>query len=238
MPSIIRETEDYLVLDKPAGLICHSDGRTIEPSVAQWLAANYPDTSPVGEPWISPQGESIPIQGLVHRLDRGTSGVLVAARTNALWEYLRASFKEHRVEKEYRAIVYGDIDGEQGRIVAEIARSAEKPRRWYARACDASHVRAAITQWQVLSRGSTPEGDRYSVLALFPKTGRTHQLRVHLSSIGHPIVADHLYAPEKPVLFGLTRPALHAYAISFPLPSGERVRYEAMLPPDLASVIG
>jgi 23S rRNA pseudouridine1911/1915/1917 synthase len=236
-PRIIAETPEYLVLDKPAGLICHSDGRTVEPSVAEWLAEHHPETREVGEPWVSPQGESIRICGLAQRLDRTTSGVLVAARTQSAWEYLRGEFTARRVEKEYFAIVYGHVAGEQGRIVAEIMRSGEKPKRWYARDCEESDIRAAITEWQVLSRDVSPAGDPYSRMALFPKTGRTHQLRVHLAHIGHPIVADHLYAKERAPILGLSRTALHASAISFARESGEKVRYEVPLPADFKAAI-
>lgn len=231
-PQIIAETAEYLVLDKPAGLICHSDGRTEEPSVALWLAEHYLETREVGEPWVSPQGESVRICGLAHRLDRTTSGVIIAARSQQMWEYLRGEFKARRVEKEYRAIVYGYVAQERGRIVAEIVRSREKPRRWYARDCEEDDVRAAITDWQLLSRGVSPAGEPYSYLALFPKTGRTHQLRVHLAHIGHPMVADHFYAPDRAPILGFSRAALHASAISFALPSGEPMHYEAPLSPD------
>lgn len=234
MPRVVAEAPEYLVLDKPAGLICHSDGRTVEASVAEWLAEHYPETQAVGEPWVSPQGEVVPVCGLVHRLDRTTSGVLIVARTRDMWDYLRSEFKARRVEKEYRAVVYGHVSGERGRIVAEIARSGDKPKRWYAKDCDESHIRAAITEWHVLSRGTSPEGEPYTHLALFPKTGRTHQLRVHLAHIGHPIVADHLYAPHQAPILGFSRPALHAYAISFALSQGERVRNEAQLPEGFA----
>lgn len=233
---VIHTTDSYLVLDKPAGLICHSDGRTIESSVAQWLAEEYPETRTVGEPWVSPQGEAIPVCGLVHRLDRATSGILVVARTQAMWDYLRGEFKERRVEKEYRAVVYGYVPGGSGRIVAEIVRSSEKPKRWYAKERDESHIRAAITDWQVLERGTSPEGEPYTYLALFPKTGRTHQLRVHLAHIGHPIVADHLYASERKPMLGFMRPALHAFAISFASPSGASIRCSAPLPEDFLSI--
>ncbi|MEN9412936.1 MAG: ribosomal large subunit pseudouridine synthase rRNA synthase [Candidatus Parcubacteria bacterium] len=232
MPRTVAETPEYIVLDKPAGLIVHSDGRTVEPSVAEWLAAQYPDTCAVGEPWVSPQGEVVRVCGLVHRLDRTTSGVLVAARTAALYTHLKHEFKARRVEKVYRAIVHGHVQDETGRIVAEIARSSAAPKRWYAKPCDESYVRAAITEWRVLVRGESREGEPYSYLELVPKTGRTHQIRVHLSSIGHPIVGDHLYAPERAPILGFTRSALHAFSVAFVLPSGERVLYEAPLPTD------
>jgi 23S rRNA pseudouridine1911/1915/1917 synthase len=236
MPHVIAETSDYLVLDKPAGIICHRDGRTIEPSVAEWLAQQYPETRGVGGSWVSPQGEVIPLCGLVHRLDRTTSGVLVVARTQALWDHLKTEFKERRVEKTYHALVYGHLQEEQGRIVAEIARSTVSPKRWYAKACEETHVRAAVTEWRLIARGVTPNGEAYSYLEMYPRTGRTHQIRVHLAFAGHPLIADHLYEPEQVPLLGFTRPALHARALSFVMPSGERVHYQAPLPSDFARV--
>lgn len=228
---MLHETDTYLVLAKPAGLICHSDGRTHEPSVAAWLAVAYPETLSVGEPWVSPQGEHVPICGLAHRLDRTTSGVLVAARTPALWQHLRAEFRARRIGKEYRAFVYGHPSEDAGRIVAEIARGGV-PKHWYAKPCEEGHARAAVTDWRVRSRGETPSGQPVAELVLFPRTGRTHQLRVHLASVGHPLISDHLYAPDRAPVLGFARPALHAAAIAFALPGGEHVRYAAPLPPD------
>lgn len=227
---IIAEERAYLVLAKPAGLICHSDGRTEEPSVAMWLAERYPETRTVGEPWVSPQGERVPIAGLAHRLDRTTSGVLIVARSPEMWRHLRAEFAARRIAKEYRAIIHGHTDAASGRIVAEIARGGV-PKRWYAKPREEGHRRAAITNWRVLAQGDAG-GEPCAELALIPETGRTHQLRVHLASIGHPLVGDHLYASGRDPLFGFARPALHAAAIAFTLPGGERVRYAAPLPPD------
>lgn len=227
MPHIIAETDELLVLDKPAGLIVHSDGRTEEPSVAAWLVEHYPELKGVGEPWVSPQGEVVPVAGLVHRLDRTTSGVLLAAKTPAMYAYLKNELKERRVEKVYRAYVYGHMENDEGKIVAEIMRSSEVPKHWYARSCEENDARAAITEWRLLEK---LEGT--SFVEVRPLTGRTHQIRVHLASIGHPIVADHLYAVERPSVLGFTRPALHAYSVSFTLPRGERTTYIAPPPPD------
>lgn len=228
MPTVIAETSDLLVLNKPAGLIVHSDGRTVEPSVAEWVAEKYPALVSVGEPWMSPQGESVRVCGIVHRLDRTTSGVLLVAKTQEMFSYLKGEFKARRVEKTYHALVYGNVEGESGRIVAEIARTGTVPKRWYAKPRDENHPRAAITDWRVLRRFETG-GKPVTYLELSPKTGRTHQLRVHLASIGHPIIADHLYAPDKPALFGFTRPALHAYSISVILKC-ERKTFVAPVP--------
>ena len=234
-PTILVETKDMLVLNKPAGLIVHSDGRTVEPSVAEWIAEYYPALRDVGKPWVSPQGESVRVCGLVHRLDRTTSGVLVAAKTPQIFAYLKAEFKARRVEKKYHALVYGKMEGKSGRVVAEIVRTSERPRRWAARLCDENDVRAAITEWRVL-KALESTGGPISYLELSPQTGRTHQLRVHMASIGHPIISDHLYAPDKPALFGFTRPALHAYSISFVL-NDEKQTFIASLPQDFQTII-
>lgn len=223
---IIGETENILALYKPSGLIVHSDGRTQEPSLAQWLAAQRTSQRGIGEPWISPQGEAIDVAGIVHRLDRTTSGVLLAAKNQAAFEYLKNEFKCKRVEKRYLAYVYGTLEGE-GQIVAEIQRSSVPPKVWYARPCDALDPRAAITRW--IASEHIPGA---TLLKLWAITGRTHQLRVHLSSIGHAIVADHLYAPEQPAILGFQRPALHAHTIRLTTPSGAFVIFEAPLPQD------
>lgn len=229
-PRIVFESADILVLDKPSGLIVHSDGRTQEPSVAQWLMERYPELSEVGEPWISPQGEEVKVAGIVHRLDRTTSGVLLVAKNQKVFEYLKGEFKARRVEKVYRAYVHGHMESESGKIVAEIMRTSERPRKWYARDCSEDDVRAAITEWKLLEQVSGPA----SYIEVRPKTGRTHQIRVHFSHIGHPLLGDARYGGSE--LLGFTRPALHAYEISCALPSGESVSYIAPLPSDFVSV--
>ncbi len=231
MPHIIAETDELLVIDKPAGLIVHSDGRTIEPSVAEWILERYPKLASVGEPWVSPQGETILLPGIVHRLDRMTSGVMLIAKTPEMYAYLKSEFKARRVHKTYHAFVYGQMEKEEGRIIAEIVRSSEPPKRWYARETTEDDIRAAVTSWRVLERL-----EEATYIEAKPETGRTHQIRVHLASIGHPIVADHLYAPERPLILGFTRPALHAHSITLTLPTGEPVSYSTPPPPDFVAV--
>lgn len=251
MPKKILETDDILAVDKPAGLIVHSDGRTQEPSLADWILKEYPMLAGVGEPWISPQGEKVQLNGIVHRLDRTTSGVMLVAKTAEAYAYLKNEFKERRVEKIYRAFVYGHIESAEGKIVAEIMRSSEPPKHWYARECKESDKRAAITCWRLLKNLNDPDtGEPVSYVEVQPKTGRTHQIRVHFASIGHPLVEDHLYVPDlhrestsdsksqspwgtqnRPSVLGFRRPALHAHSISLTL-GGKRETFTAPLPED------
>lgn len=230
-PRLIAENEFVLVFDKPAGLIVHSDGRTIEPSLADWILENYPALKDVGEPWLSPQGVWYPRPGIVHRLDRTTSGVIVLAKSQEAYTYLKAEFKARRVHKSYRAIVYGWLPEDEGEICAEILRSDVTPKKWYAQDVARDNSRAAITRYRVLSRSNT-EAPITSVEA-YPETGRTHQIRVHFAHIGYPLVSDHLYAPDRPQLLGITRPALHAHTIMLTLPNTDVVSFEAPVPKEL-----
>lgn len=236
IPEIIYEDAGLLVIDKPAGLIVHSDGRTKEPSVAEWALAKYPSLVGVGEPWTSPQGEVIARPGIVHRLDRDTSGVLVLAKTQEAYAFLKRQFQERTTEKKYRAFVYGHPSEERGVIEAEIVRIRAVPPRWgVAREGEEKKHRAAITEWRVLARGADPmTGEKAAYLEVEPKTGRTHQIRVHLKHVNHPVVCDPLYAKGRPCILGFSRTALHALSLSLSLPSGERRTFEAPLPNDFA----
>lgn len=221
-PLVLYEDDDVLVVDKPAGLIVHSDGRTQEASVAEWVAATRPSMEGVGEPWVSPQGEVIDRPGIVHRLDRTTSGVMVLAKTHEAHAFLKAQFQARAVQKDYVAFVYGHSKEDGGVIEAEIGRSRQHPKRWSAQFGKKGSLRAAITEWGVLGRAEDKEsGEKVMYLRCAPKTGRTHQIRVHLKAIHHPIVCDHLYAEGKPCILGFKRPALHARSLTLALPSGQ-----------------
>lgn len=236
---ILYEDTDVVVIHKPAGLITHSDGRTQEPSVVEWALARYPALRDVGEPWTSPQGEVVLRPGIVHRLDRGTSGVMILAKTSDAYAFLKQQFGERSTEKRYRAFVYGHLTKDAGVIEAEIVRIRSLPPRWgVARAEESRKHRAAVTEWKLLSRGADPAtGEKVSYLEVQPKTGRTHQIRVHLKHLGNPVVCDPLYAKGRPCLFGFARPALHAHMLTLTLPSGERRTFEAPLPGDFENAL-
>lgn len=234
-PEIIFENDEILVINKPAGLIVHSDGRTKEKSVAEWVVQRYPGLAEVGEAWVSPQGETVPRPGVVHRLDRTTSGVMVIAKTQTAYEFLKEQFQNRSVKKTYQAFVYGHMKTDTGIIEAEIVRIRSTPPRWGVKRAgekDKKH-RHAITEWRVLMRGADPElNEAVSLLEVMPKTGRTHQIRVHLKAVNHPIVCDPLYATGKPCLLGFSRPALHARFITITLQPGKQKTFEASLPED------
>ena len=230
---ILFEDNDVVVVDKPTGLIVHYDGRNQEPSVAEWMLDSYPETKDVGEPWTSPQGEIVLRPGIVHRLDRSTSGALILVKNNKAHAFIKRQFQARSITKRYVAFVYGHPKKDRGTIEAEIGRTKTPPRRWSAQFGKQGNLRAAITDWQVVSRHEDPHThEPITYMEVFPKTGRTHQIRVHLKAIQHPIVCDHLYAPQNPCLLGFERPALHAASISFKLPRGIILEVDAPLPED------
>ena len=222
---ILYEDEHFLVINKPAGLIVHSDGRTKEKTLADVLMEKYPDIKEVGEVWTTPEGEKIYRPGIVHRLDRDTSGVLIIARDQETFLFLKEQFKNRNVEKKYHAFVYGNIKEDSGVIDKLIGKSKKDFRQWSAQPGVRGVKREAVTEFAVLKRGG-----EYTYLELFPKTGRTHQLRVHLKAIHHPIICDKLYAPNRPCALGFSRVALHARYITFPDPKGKVITVEAPLP--------
>ncbi len=232
-PTVIFEDAQVLVINKPAGIIVHSDGRTEEFSVADWVVAHYPNMVGVGEPWTSPQGNVIDRPGIVHRLDRTTSGVMILAKTPEAHAYLKAQFQGRSTEKTYFAFVYGHPKNDSGVIEKEIVRVKSAPPRWGVSHGKENKKRSAITEWRVLARGKDAESnEEVSFLEVSPKTGRTHQIRVHLKALGNPVVADHIYASTKAPLLGFLRPALHAARLSVVTPTGERHTFEAPIPDD------
>lgn len=236
---ILYEDADVVAVAKPAGLITHSDGRTEESSVAAWMLSHYPAAAGVGEPWTSPQGEVILRPGIVHRLDRDTSGVLILAKTALAYAFLKQQFQERSVEKIYTAFVYGHPKADRGTIEAEIVRIRSMPPRWgVKREGEEKKHRAAVTEWRTLLRGADPDTlEKAAYLEVRPKTGRTHQIRVHLKHMNHPVVCDPMYAKGRPCLFGFSRTALHALTLTLSIPSGERHTFTAPLPADFTTAL-
>lgn len=234
----IYEDDDVLVVNKPAGMMVHGDGRSNVPTLAGWIVARYPQMASVGEPWTAPTGEMIPRPGIVHRLDRETSGVMIVAKTQEAFEYLKQQFKDRLAHKQYDVLVYGWPKEDGGTIDKPIGRSPKDFRRWSAQPGARGEMRDAQTTWRVIARGTDTEtGEQVAHLQAEPFTGRTHQIRVHLKAIHHPVVCDSLYAAGKPCLFGLRRVALHACSLTITLPSGSKESFEAPVPEDLRAAL-
>lgn len=223
------QDEHLLVVAKPAGLVVHAGAGT-DPSAGSMVDALTAMGVPLADP-CGPHAEACPTgrPGIVHRLDRGTSGLLVVASTVAAHEGLRALFRTHDVERVYTALVAGVPTPWRATIDAPIARSTARRTRF---AVDPSG-RRAVSHYDV-----DEDLGRAAVLTVRLETGRTHQVRVHLTAVGHPVCGDRLYGAS-PVLateLGLERPALHARRLAFSHPvTGVRVVVDEPLPADLVA---
>ena len=222
--SVIYEDEDVLVIDKPSGLVTHpSPGHSSGTLVNALLARGGADA------YGSVAGDERP--GIVHRLDRDTSGLIVIARNDRAQTALMAQLKARRVKKTYLALVHGSVPAEIGRIEAPIGRDP----RQYSRMAVIASGRTAITGYRVRERFPG-----WTLLEVDLHTGRTHQIRVHLASIGHPVAGDPIYATGEARRGprGLDRLFLHSWRIEFASPSADKlIRAEAPLPVELTDVL-
>lgn len=221
--SVVYEDIDVMAIDKPIDVAVHGDGKRVEYTVADWLLERCPDTAGVGESQVSPQtGMEINRSGVVHRLDRATSGILLLAKHQAAYEHCKRQFHDRLVRKEYRTLVHGRMPERFGRIDRPIGRHGQDFRKRSAERGAKGTLREAVTDWEVLVSGVV-DGEPITYVTLRPKTGRMHQLRVHCKAIGRPIVGDVLYAGAKlssvPGL-ELQRLALHAHTLAIELPTG------------------
>ena len=228
---VLYEDENFLAVNKPAGVLVHAvnakrksqSAKREKETIVDWLLKNRPDARDVGD-------DSRLRPGIVHRLDRDTSGVLLIAKTQKYFEYLKSLFQNHEVKKTYLALVRGRVRLETGRIDKPIGLKSGSVKH------TVSHVKAkmiknAVTNYRVkkyIKAGS----EEQTFLEVTPETGRTHQIRVHLASIGHPVVGDKLYGGKS------TKSGepfyLHAYAVEFPVSPGRMIRIEADPPEGLA----
>jgi 23S rRNA pseudouridine1911/1915/1917 synthase len=224
---ILYQDSDLAVLNKPAGMVVHPGAGHASGTLVNALLHHVTDLSGIG-------GEARP--GIVHRLDRGTSGVMVIAKNDAAHQELSRQFQDREVEKEYIALVWGVVQAGR-RIDAAIGRDPVNRKKMSARA---RHARTAVTR---ITRAHQMPGVTLCQVAIH--TGRTHQIRVHLSAIGHPIVGDSMYggvhrrvAGDLRALQRLERPFLHAERLAFTHPRDKRrMEFTTPLPPDLQGVL-
>jgi 23S rRNA pseudouridine1911/1915/1917 synthase len=227
---IVYEDESVLVVDKPAGMASHGFSGQDHDTLANLLAAQRPNLLGIGRNRWEP--------GLVHRLDRETSGLLLVAKTQAAFDALRLQFRRRQVKKKYWALVWG-ITLAEGSVAYPIVHDSRDKRRMRA-IVDKSPRSKGQKSWVALTRfRKLGDGDGLSLLEIEMETGVTHQIRVHLAAIGHPIVGDLLYGGEGRESFGLERHFLHAHGLEFFHPRDRRViKTESELPLELKAVTG
>lgn len=225
---ILFENNDLVAVDKPTGVMTHPDGVSEGETVSDWFAAHYPESAQVGESQTLQNGTVLARPGVVHRLDRDTSGILVLAKTQEAHAFFKEAFQSRDVHKTYLAFVYGTPKEGQGIINFAIGRSRKDFRLRSAQPKAKGRMREALTRYRVLGEIGT-----HALLEVTPETGRTHQIRVHMKAIHHPIVCDPLYAPKHACDLGFSRLGLHAMRLDLPLPTGERVVIESPLPAEL-----
>lgn len=225
---IIYEDDDVIVINKPIGVLAHSKGTfSKEGTVASWLKAHVKNSAKSNLAtrldfaedtfWSSNRA------GIVHRLDRGTSGVMICAKTEAAQSHLGKQFSNRNVKKTYLAIISGELSSVEGKIDVPIERNPKKPATFRA----GINGKTAQTDFATLQTN-----EKYSLIELKPKTGRTHQLRVHLDYLKHPIVGDEFYDGEK-----AERMMLHAKELEITLPSSKRATFTADIPEIFAKYI-
>jgi 23S rRNA pseudouridine1911/1915/1917 synthase len=225
---ILYEDANILAIEKPSGLSVHGDGKTKEVTLVDWILKNYPKMKNVGEPIASGE-DAILRPGIVHRLDKETSGVLLLAKNKKAYEFLKDQFQNRGIKKIYHTIVSGFIKEDRGMINKPIGRSPNDFRKRLAGRGARGELKEAITEYRVLKRFEEEVG-KFTYLEVRPKTGRTHQIRVHMKFINHPVVCDSLYNSGKPCPLGITRLALHAKSIEFTNLKGETIKVESPLP--------
>ena len=231
---VIFENEDFLVIDKPSGISSHPSQSEKERTIVNWLLFHYPPIKSVGD---FLEKENIR-PGIVHRLDKDTSGAMVVAKNQKMFLHLKKQFQNHTVEKKYVALVNGSPKEDSGKIDLNIARSKSDPTKNTCPTAGAAAVKSktegryALTYWKVLKK--YPD---HSLLEVMPKTGRMHQIRVHLKAISLPVSGDKKYGIKGKDPKHLGRMFLHAEYLSFKNLYGEKMSFSAPVPDDLKLVL-
>ena len=211
-PTILFENIHAVIIDKPAGIIAHPDDRQDEYTVADWMKERYTTVANIGD-----EGR----EGIVHRLDRNTTGVLVLAKDAIAFTTFKKQFRDHTTRKVYRAIVEGHVRDEMGMISLPIARAKSDFRKRTVVDMFSQDMRGeereAITRYKVIARSTAATGKQYTYVEVYPLTGRTHQIRAHFRGIRHPIIGDELYGSLQGKEVA-PRSMLHALSITINIP--------------------
>jgi len=221
--AVVYQDKNIIVVNKPAGISVHPVKASEKNTLVNFLIAKFPEIENVydnsKDAYLRP--------GIVHRLDKDTSGVMAVARNQKTFEELKKLFQDHEIEKKYLALVYGRLEDKKGIIEKPIARSATYRKQVIAGRKTKTKIREAVTEFRVVR-----EFGGYSLVEALPKTGRMHQIRVHFFSIGHPIVGDKLYALKKYKKAEVARQLLHAKSLKFEL-GGKKYFFKAPIPKDI-----
>ena len=237
---ILYEDKDFLAIDKPIGLSVHADGKTREKTLTDFILKNYPKMKNVGEPMsVKVKDKDIEIlrPGIVHRLDRDTSGVLILAKTQKSFLFLKEHFKNREIRKVYNALVNGTFKYERGVINKPIGRSPNDFRKHLAGRGARGELREAITEYNVIKNILDKKGNKFTYLEVRPKTGRMHQIRVHMKYLNHGVVGDSLYNEDGIKFKGIDRMMLHAKSIKFKNQKGEIIKIDSPLPEEFENLI-
>lgn len=225
---IIHQDRNIIIVNKPSGMSVHPNDSEKENTLVNALVAEFPEIKSVNDgsegSWMRP--------GIVHRLDKDTSGVMAVARNKKTFNELKKKFANREIEKNYVAVVYGHLGKKEGVVNEPIARSASFKKQKIARGKMKGTARPAVTEYKLLKR----YGD-FDLVEVFPKSGRMHQIRVHLAFLGNPIVGDDKYTRKdlvKPA--GITRQLLHAQKLKFEL-GGKKYNFKAEAPKDFADFL-
>lgn len=229
---IIYEDQNLLVLNKPAGLITHPKNISdTQDSVTGWLIEKYPELKNIGEPFIA-SGQEVARAGVVHRLDKDTSGLLIVAKNNETFFYFKNLFQTRKIKKYYLALVSGRPKEPKGVISSPLGRIGLK-RTTKIIGDKLIDKKEAVTEYKTLKNYRD-----HTLIEVKPQTGRTHQIRVHLNSIGTPVAGDNVYGFRKSVPPpSLKRLFLHAYKLEFTTTDGKTLTLEVDLPDDLQKVL-
>ncbi len=231
---ILFENNHVVIIDKPVGIIVHPDEKGDEFTISQWMKETY------GVTGVGDEGR----EGVVHRLDRNTTGVLTLAKDQIAFTLLKRQFREHTLRKVYRAIVDGHIRHETGMISLPIARAKSDFRKRTVVDMFSQDTRGeereAVTRYKVLARATSLDGRQYSYVECYPITGRTHQIRAHFRGIRHPIIGDDLYGSAHGKL-AAPRSMLHSYSVTIDIPEekegSKQYTVVAPIPRDMKEVL-